>query len=93
MKKILMATVATTAPARRGIRHAHGKSVTLGVILGFTGPAESLDAGHGRRRGARDGRSHRERQSADGRGMSVSSIRADSTCVDSCRPPMPPPSA
>jgi branched-chain amino acid transport system substrate-binding protein len=44
MKKILMASAATMALA--GAASAQ-ESVTLGVILGFTGPAESLAPGHG----------------------------------------------
>jgi branched-chain amino acid transport system substrate-binding protein len=42
MKKILMASAATMALP---VRLRHRKSVTLGVILGFTGPIESLTPG------------------------------------------------
>jgi branched-chain amino acid transport system substrate-binding protein len=51
------------------------------VILGFTGPIESITPAHGRWRRAGDGRSHRKRRLLDG--MIRDSVRADSTCIDS----------
>jgi branched-chain amino acid transport system substrate-binding protein len=77
MKKILMASAATMALA--GAASAQ-ESVTLGVLLGFTGPAESLAPGMA------DGAELAMAEvSASGNllgGANVSSVRADSTCVD-----------
>jgi branched-chain amino acid transport system substrate-binding protein len=52
MKKILMASAATMALTGA----AQAEDVTLGVILGFTGPIESITPGHGRWRRTGDGR-------------------------------------
>jgi len=76
MKKILMASAATLALAG-----ASQADVTLGVILGFTGPIESLTPHM-----ADGAELAMEEVSASGMlldGMSVTSVRADSTCIDS----------
>lgn len=78
MKKILMASVAGIA---LGGAASAQESVTLGVILGFTGPIESLTPHMA------DGAELAMAEvTASGQlmgGMSVTSIRADSTCIDS----------
>jgi branched-chain amino acid transport system substrate-binding protein len=77
MKKILMASAATIAIT--GAAQAQD-AVTLGVLLGFTGPAESLAPGMA------DGAELAMREVTESGlllgGASVSSVRADSTCVD-----------
>jgi branched-chain amino acid transport system substrate-binding protein len=76
MKKILMATVASTALTGAAFADAHGNSVTLGVILGFTGPIESLTPAMAD--GAELAMAEVTESGALMDGMSVTSIRADS---------------
>jgi branched-chain amino acid transport system substrate-binding protein len=42
MKKLLMATAATALMAGTAFAGGHGKEVKLGILIGFTGPIESL---------------------------------------------------
>lgn len=42
MKKFLLATAATALTAGVAMAEGHGETVKMGVILGFTGPIESL---------------------------------------------------
>jgi branched-chain amino acid transport system substrate-binding protein len=81
MKKILMASAATMALAGTAHADAHGNGVTLGVILGFTGPIESLTPHMA------DGAELAMQEVTESGnlmgGMSVTSVRADSTCIDS----------
>jgi len=81
MKKILMASAATLALGGAAYADAHGNSVSLGVILGFTGPIESITPAMG------DGAELAMAEVTDSGmlmdGMSVVSVRADSTCIDS----------
>jgi branched-chain amino acid transport system substrate-binding protein len=80
MKKILMASAATMALAGAAHADAHGGGVTLGVLLGFTGPAESLAPGMAS--GAEMAMAEVTESGMLLDGMAVSSVRADSTCVD-----------
>jgi branched-chain amino acid transport system substrate-binding protein len=77
MKKILMASAATMAMAAA----AQAEDIRLGVILGFTGPIESITPAMA------DGAelAMAEVNDAGGilDGMMVESVRADSTCIDS----------
>jgi branched-chain amino acid transport system substrate-binding protein len=76
MKKTLLASAATLALAG-----ASQADVTLGVILGFTGPIESLTPHM-----ADGAELAMEEISESGMlldGMTVTSVRADSTCIDS----------
>ncbi|MDG4648868.1 ABC transporter substrate-binding protein [Roseibacterium sp. SDUM158017] len=76
MKKILMASAAGIALTGA----ATAQEVTLGVLLGFTGPAESLAPGM-----ADGAELAMSEVSASGNllgGMTVNSVRADSTCID-----------
>jgi branched-chain amino acid transport system substrate-binding protein len=57
-----------------------GGGVTLGVLLGFTGPAESLAPGMAS--GAEMAMAEVTESGMLLDGMAVSSVRADSTCVD-----------
>ena len=62
MKKLLMATA--TAALSVGASAASAEDVTLGIILGFTGPIEIPHPAYGGRSGAGDQRSQRKRQAA-----------------------------
>jgi branched-chain amino acid transport system substrate-binding protein len=77
MKKILMASAATMALTGA----AQAEDVTLGVILGFTGPIESITPAMA------DGAELAIAEVNDSGmfmdGMTVTAIRADSTCIDS----------
>ncbi len=79
MKKFLMASAATMALSGAAYADGHG-GVKLGVMLGFTGPAESLAPGMA------DGAELAMAEVTDSGmlmdGMAVSSARGDSTCVD-----------
>jgi hypothetical protein len=78
MKKILMASAATVALA--GAASAQ-EEVKLGVILGFTGPIESITPAMAD--GAELAMAEVTESGMLMEGMSVTSIRADSTCIDS----------
>ncbi|WP_421704248.1 ABC transporter substrate-binding protein [Aliiroseovarius sp.] len=76
MKKLLLASAATALVAGA----AQAEDVKLGVILGFTGPIESLTPHM-----AAGAELAMEEVTASGKfmgGSSVTSVRADSTCVD-----------
>ena len=76
MKKLMMATAATALMAGA----AHAEDIKLGVILGFTGPIESLTPSM-----ADAAEMAMAEVTASGAllgGSSVSSVRGDSTCID-----------
>jgi branched-chain amino acid transport system substrate-binding protein len=77
MKKILMASAATMALTGA----AQAEDVTLGIILGFTGPIESITPAMA------DGAELAIAEVNDSGmfmdGSTVTAIRADSTCIDS----------
>ena len=80
MKKMLMATAATALMAGSAFAGGHAKEVKIGVILGFTGPIESLTPSMA------DGAELAMKEVTDS-GMlldaaTVTSVRADSTCID-----------
>lgn len=86
MKKFLLATTATALVAGaafadgHGSDHEGGKNIKLGIILGFTGPLESLA-----QEMAGGAEIAIEEVSSSGAlldGMKVEAVRADSTCVD-----------
>ncbi len=76
MKKLLLSTAVTAAMATGAYA-----DVTLGVIVGFTGPIESLTPHMAD--GAELAMSEVTESGNLMDGMSVSSVRADSTCIDS----------
>ncbi|MBR9862318.1 MAG: ABC transporter substrate-binding protein [Rhodobacteraceae bacterium] len=80
MKKLLLASAATVALAGSAFAEAHG-DVKLGVILGFTGPIESLTPAMAA--GAEQAMSEVSESGKFMGGKSITSVRADSTCVDS----------
>lgn len=80
MKKLLMASAATALMAGTAYADGHATDVKIGVILGFTGPIESLTPSM-----ADGAELAMEEVTASGLlldGATVSSVRADSTCVD-----------
>ncbi|WP_299837757.1 ABC transporter substrate-binding protein [uncultured Jannaschia sp.] len=77
MKKILLASVAALATTGA---HAQDESIKLGIVLGFTGPLESLAPGM-----AAGAEMAMEEVSGSGLlldGTTIESVRGDSTCID-----------
>jgi len=81
MKKMLMASAALSLVAGAAFAGGHAKEVKLGVILGFTGPIESLTPQMA------DGAELAMKEVTDSGllldAATVTSVRADSTCIDS----------
>ncbi|WP_281858362.1 ABC transporter substrate-binding protein [Litoreibacter halocynthiae] len=80
MKKLLLATTATALMAGAAFADGHAKDVKIGIILGFTGPLESLA-----QQMAGGAEAAIKEVSESGMlldGATVTGIRADSTCVD-----------
>jgi len=80
MKKLLMASAATALIAGSASAESHANDVKLGVILGFTGPIESLTPSM-----AASAEMAMKEVSDSGKlldGKTVTPVRADSTCVD-----------
>ena len=80
MKSLLAATAASAILAGSAFAGGHAKEVKLGVILGFTGPIESLTPSMA------DGAELAMKEVTDSGllldSATVSSVRADSTCID-----------
>ncbi|WP_146588908.1 ABC transporter substrate-binding protein [Puniceibacterium confluentis] len=81
MKKMLLATVATALTAGTAYAAAHSSETKIGVILGFTGPIESLtpmmaDSAELALKEINESGNFLD-------GVTLGSVRADSTCVDS----------
>ena len=80
MKKLLMATAATALMAGSAFAGGHAKEVKIGVILGFTGPIESLTPSMA------DGAELAMKEVTESGllldAATVTPVRADSTCVD-----------
>ena len=80
MKKLLLASAASALVASAALAGSHSKEVKIGVLLGFTGPLESITphmAGGAELAMA-------EVNAAGGilDGTMVTAVRGDSTCVD-----------
>ena len=76
MKKLLTATAATALLAGA----AHAENIKIGVILGFTGPIESLTPHMAA--GAELAMAEANASGGLLGGSTVESVRADSTCID-----------
>jgi len=76
MKKLMMATAATALMAGS----AMAEDVKIGVILGFTGPLESITPAMGA--GAELAMAEVSESGALLDGSTVTSVRGDSTCID-----------
>jgi branched-chain amino acid transport system substrate-binding protein len=80
MKKFLMATAASALMAGAAMAGGHGNEVKLGIILGFTGPIESLTPAMAA--GAEAAMAEVTESGKLMGGAKVTPVRADSTCVD-----------
>jgi branched-chain amino acid transport system substrate-binding protein len=80
MKKLLLATSAAAMLASGAFADAHTEEVKIGVILGFTGPLESITPAMGA--GAELAMQEVTDSGALLGGAKVTSIRGDSTCID-----------
>ena len=80
MKKLLLASAATALVAGTAFAAGHSKEVKIGIILGFTGPLESITPAMG----AGAELAIAEVAAAGGilDGMTPVAVRGDSTCVD-----------
>jgi len=80
MKKFMMATAATALMAGSAFADGHQAEVKIGIILGFTGPIESLTPQMA------DGAELAMKEVTDSGllldSATVTSVRADSTCID-----------
>ncbi|MCB1332305.1 MAG: ABC transporter substrate-binding protein [Roseivivax sp.] len=80
MKKFLLASAAIALTAGTAFAASHGKEAKVGVILGFTGPIESLtpimaDSAEMAMKEVNDSGKFLD-------GVMLSPVRADSTCID-----------
>ena len=80
MKKLMMATAATAIMATGAMADGHSE-VKIGVILGFTGPLESITPAMGA--GAELAMAEVTESGMLMDGMAVTPVRGDSTCIDS----------
>ena len=80
MKKMLMATTAAALLATSAFADGHAKEVKLGVLYGFTGPIESLTGPMAA--GAELAMAEVTASGMFMDGAKVSSVRADSGCID-----------
>lgn len=80
MKKLMMATAALAWTAGTAYAGGHAKEVKLGVLIGFTGPIESLTAAM-----ASGAEMAMEEVTKSGKlldSATVTSVRADTGCID-----------
>ncbi|MBD3678093.1 MAG: ABC transporter substrate-binding protein [Rhodobacteraceae bacterium] len=80
MKKLLAATAVTALTAGTAFAGGHAEEIKLGVILGFTGPIESLTPQMAS--GAELAMAEVTESGALLGGAKVTPVRADSTCID-----------
>ena len=80
MKKLLIGTALATSVAASAFAGGHGKEVTIGVFLGFTGPIEFMVAEMGP--GAEFAISEVNDSGAPLDNAKVKAVRADTTCID-----------
>ncbi|MCO6382060.1 MAG: ABC transporter substrate-binding protein [Vannielia sp.] len=81
MKKLILATTAIAALSSPVLAESHSSEVKLGIILGFTGPIESLTPHM--RDAAKMAMAEVTESGALMGGATVTAVEADSTCVDS----------
>ncbi len=80
MKNLLMATAASALVAGAAFADAHDGDVKIGIILGFTGPLESITPAMGAGAELAIAEMNATGMFMDGR--TVTAVRADSTCID-----------
>ncbi|MDJ1015662.1 MAG: ABC transporter substrate-binding protein [Paracoccaceae bacterium] len=80
MKKFLLASAATALCATSAFAGSHAEEIKIGIILGFTGPIESLTPSMG------DGAELAITEVSESGlllgGSKVTAVRGDSTCID-----------
>ncbi len=80
MKKLLLASAATALVAGSAYAESHAETVKIGIILGFTGPLESITPAMAG--GAEMAINEVNESGAFMDGAMVEAVRADSTCID-----------
>ncbi len=80
MKKLLMATAATALVASAAFSGSHSNEIKLGVLIGFTGPIESLTGPMAA--GAELAMAEVTESGLLLGGATVTSVRADTGCID-----------
>ncbi|WP_424986674.1 ABC transporter substrate-binding protein [Microbulbifer sp. S227A] len=80
MKKLLLATTATALIAGAALADGHAKEVKLGILIGFTGPIESLTSAMAA--GAELAMAEVTDSGALLDGATVTPMRADTGCID-----------
>ena len=80
MKKLMMATAATALAASGALAEGHTGDVKIGIVLGFTGPLESITPDMGS--GAELAIAEVNDAGTLLDGAAVTAIRGDSTCID-----------
>jgi branched-chain amino acid transport system substrate-binding protein len=80
MKKFMAATAATALLAGSAFSASHAEDIKIGIILGFTGPLESITPDMAA--GAELAMSEVSDSGALLGGSTVTPVRADSTCID-----------
>lgn len=80
MKKLLMATAATALMTTGAFAGSHAKEIKIGVLLGFTGPAESLAPDMAA--GAEAAIAEVSESGLLLGGSTVTPVRGDATCID-----------
>ncbi|KQI72534.1 branched-chain amino acid ABC transporter substrate-binding protein [Loktanella sp. 5RATIMAR09] len=80
MKKLMLATSAVAMMASGAYAAGHAEEVKIGVVLGFTGPLESITPAMGA--GAELAMAEVTASGALLGGATVTSVRGDSTCID-----------
>jgi branched-chain amino acid transport system substrate-binding protein len=81
MKNLLLATSAVAMMAGSAFAAGHSEEIKIGVILGFTGPLESITPAMGA--GAELAMAEVNTSGGLLGGATVTSVRGDSTCIDS----------
>lgn len=81
MKNLLAATAATALMASGALADGHAEDIKIGIILGFTGPIESLTPSMGD--AAELAMAEVTESGLLLGGAKVTGVRADSTCIDS----------
>ena len=80
MKKLMMASSALALSATAALAGSHAEEIKIGIILGFTGPIESLTPSMGD--AAELAMAEVTESGLLLGGAKVSGVRADSTCID-----------
>lgn len=80
MKRLMMASAATALMAGSAFAAGHGEEIKLGVMVGFTGPLESL--AQQMAQGAETAMAEASESGLFLGGATVTSVRGDTTCVD-----------